>query len=478
MIWWWVLIFALSGAPGVADPDQAPVPTDPAHSARSAASGHPAPRESYWGPIPARSDSNSVRLENPSTPTWEHVANAPYHLVGIPFRIGNFITRETVETMDGWGLFDMPPVPEKGLPLPGGFLMMPQGGYSSLAGWQLGANFRHPHFLGERNKAYLVVESSTRHADILGGGFRFALGDVWELDLGGGGTDIPLARYFGRGHQAGEDEESYYNRISRWGGFDLTRRMTTHSHTRLRVFFSRLIARESAYNTDEALRFVHDRHLPAGFPGESEGITTQVDWFLDTAQVDGRPTHGTFKRLALAYFQSTDGSDLSYLQYTFDVQRFLPLWHTKRVLGLRAFGTRILPDGGGPVPLTRLVSSYRPYDLRGIESHRYHGLGNLGLSAEYRWPIWVVKGRSETGVDAFLFADTGQVYDHADEISFAHFAFTYGLGLRLLGSRDNLMASVSIGFGPGDTQFNFGFSQAFQYSGKGMMYGSDPTRRP
>jgi len=469
MRWWGWLWLLLAGVATAAD--QPVPPTAAPDSLRTS-------RTSYWGPIPARTDSTTARLDNPPTRTWEHVVNAPYDLVGIPFRLGNVVIRETVEKMDSWGLFDLPPVPEPGLPLPGGFLLLPDGGYSSLMGWEVGANIRHPAFLAEGNKAYLNLATSTRHADKIGGGFHFKLDQDWALELGGGGADIPLARYFGRGYDSREHEESYYNRIARWAGLDLTRQLGSVTHTRLRVFYSHLDVRDSGYNTEAALRLVHTGDLPAGFPGKSSGVTTQVDWFLDSSRVDGRPTHGTFKRLAVAYFQATDGSELDFLQYTFDVQRFLPLWHTKRVLALRAYGSRILPAGGAPVPLSRLVSTYRPYSLRGVESHRYYGLGNLGLSAEYRWPIWVAKGRSQTGLDAYLFTDTGQVYDHGGEISLEHFVWTHGFGLRLMGSEDNFAANVELGFGDEGSQLQLGFSQAFQFSGKGMMYGKDPTHRP
>ncbi len=473
MRWWWVLVPVFMAAVGYANPDPNPrtdLPTAPDSTGTV--------RESYWGPIPAANDSNTVQLENPPTPTWEHVANAPYNLVGIPFRLGNLVVRETVETLDGWGLFDLPPVSEKGLPLPGGFLLMPDGGYSSLLGWQAGFNIRHPHFLGKSHKAYLTLETSTRHADKLGGGFRFQLDDKWALDLGGGGADIPLARYFGHGYDTVGGRESYYNRISHWGGLDVTRQLGRHTHTRLRSYFSHVEAKDSRFEVDLGLRRIHGGDLPDGFPGKSSGVTVQVDWFLDSALVDGRPTVGTFKRLAVAWFQETDGSDLRFLQYTFDMQRFLPLWHTKRALALRAYGSRILPYGEDPVPLSRQVSTYRPYSMRGIESHRYYGLGVVGGSAEYRWPIWVVKGRSESGLDAYLFTDTGQIFDRGRELAWDRFVWTGGFGFRLMGGDDDLVANLEIGFSDEGTQFQIGVSQSFQFAGKGMMYGKDPTHRP
>lgn len=468
---WWLLAFILARAVSVAGAAE----PDPESKWGAMAS---AERSSYWGPIPAPGDSNTVEPDNPDTPTWEHLVNTPYYIVGLPFRLGNAAVHHTVTRMDEWGLFDLPPVPEKGLPLPVGFLLMPEIGYSSLSGFKYGVNIRHPHFFGEGNKAYLAATSSTRHSDRLGGGFHFPLDDNWALDLGGGGSDIPLARYFGTGSDSRADDESYYNRISRWAGFDLARKIGERDHVRLRTFYSHLEARPSQYRRDQALDLIHADDLPAGFPHKGGGLTAQMDWAHDTAGVDGRPDHGAFKRLAFAFHHATDGSALDYFQYTFDWQQFVPLWHTKRVLGLRFFGTRILPDGDAPLPLARMVNTYRPYSLRGLESHRYHGLGSLGLSAEYRWPIWVVKGRAETGVDAFIFLDTGQIYDQTDEINREDFAVTYGFGLRMLGSEDNFAARLVVGFGDDDMQIQVGFSQSFQHFGKGMMHGKDPTRRP
>ncbi len=470
MKWWSVLWLLLAGVATAAEP-----PTAPATAARDSLL---TARISYWGPIPARTDSNTAVPENPPTRTWERVVNAPYDLVGIPFRLGNIVVHETVETMDSWGLFDLSLAEETGLLLPGGFLLLPAGGYSGLTGWEAGVNIRHPAFLGEGNKAYLALSTSTRHADKMGGGFRFRLDPAWTLELGGGGADMPLARYFGRGPRARVEDESFLNRVAHWGGLDLIRRLSRASRARLRIFYSRLELRDSFYRTDAALARVHAGDLPAGFPGQSRGVTAQLAWCHDSSLVDGRPTRGTFKRVALSYYRATDGSGLAYQQYTCDLQRFLPLWHTKRVLALRAYGSRIRPTGGPEVPLSRLISTYDPYSLRGLKSHRYYGLGNLGVAAEYRWPIWVAKGRAQAGLDAYLFTDMGQVYDHGGQIALDNLVWTYGGGIRLLGNADNLLATFEVGFSADGVELAVGFGQAFQFAGKGMVYGRDPTHQP
>jgi hypothetical protein len=114
--------------------------------------------------------------------------------------------------------------------------------------------------------------------------------------------------------------------------------------------------------------------------------------------------------------------------------------------------------------------------LRGFKSLRFYGLGSIAGSVEYRWPVWVSHDRGGQGLDAYLFSDIGQVFDHSNEISFNNTQITGGAGLRLIDATHGLAARFEVGFSQDGMVVLLKFSQTFQYDRKGMLYGKNPTK--
>ena len=180
--------------------------------------------------------------------------------------------------------------------------------------------------------------------------------------------------------------------------------------------------------------------------------------------------------MGVSFFADSDGSGLKYLTYHVNVEKFFSLWHTDRTLALRGFFNRIDNAGTSEIPFTRLVTFQRPDELRGFSSLRFYGMGSVGFSAEYRWPVWVARGRDDLGVDAYLFSDIGQVYDKTSEISLNNFQVTGGVGLRLIDSGRGFAARFELGFSEESAVVRLKFSQTFQYDPKGFLYGKNPTK--
>ena len=434
--------------------------------------------QNHWGQKIVRADSTTAHFEDQSRPTWEKIALVPYYIIGIPFRIVDVAGRETVKTLDRWGIFDLPPAEHAGLPLPYGVYLLPEGGISGLEGISYGLNIRKPDFLGEDNRAFLTISSSTKHADKLAGGFYFQMNPTWGLQLGAGTADLPLTRYYGLGYGSSAGDRSFYNRISRWVGAELDRDLGLSTSLEMRSYYSQVEARESRYEVDEGLSDIHAGNLPYGFPGESNGWSFKLGLVRDATVENGRPQGRGFQKASISWFQGTDDPDLSFIQYAFDLQHFFPLWFTGRTLGLRAFGVRLHNNGTSEIPLTRMVTMYHPNSLRGFSDLRFYGLGNVGLSAEYRWPLWVAKGRKGLGMDAYIFTDMGQVFDRSSEIAINHLSQTAGFGVRFIGSEGQFLGRFELGFSNEETVVTLTFSQTFQHHGKGLLHGKDPSRRP
>jgi hypothetical protein len=92
--------------------------------------------------------------------------------------------------------------------------------------------------------------------------------------------------------------------------------------------------------------------------------------------------------------------------------------------------------GSDPLPFQRLMTNDDPDLLRGYRDFRWRGRGMVALSAEYRWPLWVHFRPDGPGLDLYLLAEIGQVYNDIDEITGDNLTFSYGAGVRLIGSRD------------------------------------------
>jgi outer membrane protein assembly factor BamA len=473
------VIFLLSGAGVIAAEDK---PRDPPPARRGFWGATQAPNDSLgafagclWGPVPARDDSVSAGLRNRSRPGWETAVMVPYWIVGIPFRIVYFGLDQAVIGMDKLGLFaaggEYP-----GLKVPGGAYLMPVISIGDLEGWTFGLQLTRPNFLGPNNMLFIQGSRSTRKADELSGGTLFQLGKGWAIQVGGGTEEKNLTRYYGMGPDSYNGDLSYYFRRTTWGGFELDKDVGHKTALELRTFFSQVEALEPDYNVDQSLGRVHADDIPYGYPGQSNGWTGRLGLYRDNADQRGRPRRGGFQSLGVSLFQASDGSQLQFLTYHIDLEKFYPLWHTDRTLALRGFFNRISNTWPVDIPFTRLVTFQRPDELRGFSSLRYYGMGSMGFSVEYRWPVWVARGRNDLGVDAYIFSDIGQVFDKTAEISITNMRGTGGVGLRLINSNRGFSARFELGLSEEQTIVRLKFSQTFQYDSKGLLYGKNPIR--
>jgi Omp85 superfamily domain len=431
----------------------------------------------WWGTWPARTDSNFVRLADRPTPFWEKAVLVPHFLAGLPFRFLHYTTEATLDGMDHLGWFDLPPYQQLGLVLPFHWYAMPSINSSGLEGVTYGVGFTRPHLGGPENLAYLKVSSSSRNAESVAGGAYFQLAPRTDLQIGGGFAEMAKMLYYGLGPQSDTDGQSYYERASTWGGIEIDHYLGKGLRVDLRTFFSRVRVGESEEEPERGIALVHEGQLPYGFPGESSGWTTRWGLHRDTTPENGRPARGSFHQVSAAYFQATDGSDVQYLRYHANAEYFFPLWLSQRSLGLRLFTNRIHNTGSVPVPFSRLVTYSKPDELRGFSSMRFYGVGSLGLSGEYRWPIWVRHNHGSTGVDGYLFAETGQVFERRAEISLPNFEVTSGFGFRLVGQDGKFLGLIEMGFSDEEAVFSLRFGQNFQHDRRGLLYGKDPTRK-
>ncbi len=432
-------------------------------------------RDTRWGTLPAFSDSTSAVFVPRPRPAWETAVLVPYWIVGAPFRVAYLALDQTVVGVDRLGIFGRP-ADYPGLPLPGGAYLMPSLALGELEGVTGGVEISRPELLSPEGMLFFQANTSSRNADEISGGLFASAGRGWDLQLGAGFEEVNLNRYYGLGAEARVEDLSYYFRRTVWAGWELDRGLGGPYSLSLRSDFTRVRIKNAAYKIEKSLGLVHAGDVPYGFPGESSGWRWRLALAYDSTDQTGRPERGGFRTFAASLFRSTDRSGLVFMSTHANIEHYFKLWHTKRTLALRGFVNRIHKIEGGEIPFTRLTTFQRPDELRGFPPHRFIGMGTLGLSAEYRWPIWGARGRDDYGVDAYIFSDIGQVFDRTMEIGLDEMKLTGGVGLRLIDSDRRLRARFEAGWSDEDVLLRFKFSQTFQYDPKGLLYGKNPTK--
>ena len=434
-------------------------------------------RDSRWGPIPDRTPASTGLFGNRPRPGWEKVAMVPYHLVSIPFDLLGTLGHESLKAADNLGWFDLPPAEHFGLELPGKIYAVPVLDWSESEGLAYGLDLSRYDLPTRDSALRLELANSTKRAMNLALGTYFPLAHGRTLQLGCGYTDHPMTKYFGVGPDSRREDLSYYNRESWWLGLEGDQELGGGFDLEVRIFHSRVRTSSSRYNVHQQLERIHAGNLPLGFGRDSHGMTYRLGLRHDTTVENARPQTGGFRKISIARFLADDGSDLEYTVYRADLQHFLPLWHTRRTLAVRAFFNHIDNKGDVDVPLMRLMTFAKPDQLRGFTDQRWLGKGTLGFSAEYRWPIWAVTDRGASGLDAYLFSDVGQVFLQTEEIAWEELQVCGGFGLRLLGAAGGFVGRMEVGLSREETVFTLKFSQTFQFDKRGLLGGKDPTRR-
>ncbi len=445
-----------------------------ASTAASAAPSSAAPASASpafaWGALPARGDSASATLSTRPSPAWAKILDAPYLVATYPIHLAGRIAEEGVELSDRIGLSHalasifarrvLPPYTAVGLRVGGedGF-----GGTFAVA---------YPKMPGRGDTFRLKLEGTT------GGDRGAAAGASWgttehgQLEVGGGYRQRANFHFYGIGAESEDDDESIYLEESAYGGASVTRSLPHGFGAKGIALWSAVAARGTFRDHDPALSEVFEGRLPAGFRERSDGVTLSLELEHDDAPEATRPERGGLRRALVAGFRDTAGDDLRYWTWRAEAQQFLPLWFSKRSLALRAFVTKIEPEGDAEVPLQRLFTNDDPDLLRGYSDHRFRDLGLAVATAEYRWPVWAVGASKGLGVDAVIFTDVGQVFREVGEIG-DELTTSWGAGLRL-GSFEEYRGRIEFAHGEEGNEIRLRFDQLFQYDKGGFLR----TRHP
>lgn len=449
--------------------------TVPAHAVEGAHERPPGAGESYWGPIPAQTDSVRAAFVQPPKPVWATAVDVPYEIVAFPVGLLFDGIQAATLALDGGGVVYTVSRWLKPRELPYGVVLSVDAG--GLAGFGAGATAVHDEFFGRDNRFRLgfKVTSTGNNRVVLG--THFNVGHADEVQFGSGYRVRPNARFFGIGPRASQENESKYTDELSWVGATYERHVSGSLSVETTVLYTGFGARSPGDPNDPGIASVFADDLPRGYGDRSDAFTFGLVLQSDTTERTGTPDGGALVRAGASYTLDTDGSHTEYVAYRGEVETFVPLWFDERALALRAFGSWIDPVGGGgvgDVPFQRLTFNDEPDLMRGYRDYRWRDRGMTVLTAEYRWPIWVSHGNGDLGLHMYLFDDVGQVFGEADEISLDNVRQSYGVGIRGA-AWGHFIGRIELGFSEEETVFRLRADQVFQFQKGGLYHGRNPV---
>ena len=430
--------------------------------------------QTHWGPVPPPSEGRTTTVQPADTPLWKHLVRVPYHVASVPVNALDWVLTETLTQAEEWGLFAPAENLVKGLRGPLGVFWLPTGSLGEERGLEYGLVGQRPGVFGPLGVLKASATYSTKRSSSVTVGLRTDYGQSHWLEVGGGRVRDSKQEYFGQGWNSDEDDEAVYRRQLDWAGTGWRHEWLGGLESTLTAQYTSVGAWASRYDDDEAMALVFAGRLPAGYEAISSGFTGSVKLGLSTVPASGNPVRGTRAVLRAEHFRNSDDGDVVFTTLGASMEQYLDLGLPQRVLALKVWYLQQENHGDDAIPFIRLLNNRDPYKLRGFGSQRFHAQGSTGLTVEYRWPCWMQNRPGGAGLDAYIFGDTGQYFDEADELAVTRLLVSGGVGLRLIGSDGGFGARAEIAWGREGTHIRVSAKQLFNFIKAGFYDGSEP----
>ena len=182
-------------------------------------------------------------------------------------------------------------------------------------------------------------------------------------------------------------------------------------------------------------------------PAQAPGIEKQSNYLipgcsveLDLRDFPEDPHKGTYVLAAFDRYYAEDASRFSFYRVSLLGEQFIPFFHRKRVIALRARTELNFHSSNQVVPFYLQPTLGSDTDLRGYSRYRFYDENLLLVTVEYRWEIG-------TGFDVALFVDGGDVFHRPWQVSLFDVKNSFGFGLRFKNqSERKVIARLDAGF--------------------------------
>lgn len=428
---------------------------------------------SVWGPVPATADSVAFRPEDPGLSLWEYPVAGLWWLVKLPFALLNAGMKAVV---NWWGEIPFSDTIALMLSRHPEFGVRPAAEWTPSGGFEYALDFYEHRLLGGKLHAHYLHGASVRGNLVNAVATRAYLSDQTWLDLICSYDRRGAERYYGPGSESRRADESYFTGRNVWAGGALVQHLDHDLSIEGRVYYSDL-SNAGPRKTDDrpSVDEVFAGDLPYGWDQSSTGMSYELEVGHDATGSSGRAVQGGLRRASVSYFHPTSGPGHDHVQYRLGLEQFIG-GHgpSGRRLALKALWSWI-DSGGNPVHFQRLLTNDVGDSFRGFHDFRFRDRGIIGLTTEYRYPVWdYAQIAGALGADGYVFYEAGQVFSDHQLIRMKSLTHSIGMGIRLVrvddfmalaeiaGSREDLIARVSV-------------SQVFQRAKGGMYHGRIPV---
>lgn len=429
--------------------------------------------ESYWGPVPPESESELLLVERHQRAAWEWPLYGTYRVLRFPFQVLGAGAKRMVIFLDESGTFYHAKRLLGDISLPYGLRV--GGVFDVVTGFGLGANVYHDEVGRPGSQIQLKGLASFEGHRRASVGYELEWAERRSLVLGLGYRLRPNARFYGIGPGSVEEDRSHFTQENAWGGVEF--RWGLRRAEKLELSLGALQSSVSTRGPrDDGLSSIEDDDafaamLPVGYGERSYGVELSLGLEHDTTRQEARPLGTGLRRVRAGYFFAQEEEEPSFWTFRLEAQQFFRLWWD-RAFAVRGVTTWMESDEGDP-HFVRLMSNEDPDQMRAYDDFRFRDRGFIGLNVEYRYPIWAYSEPKGTGLDAYLFTDTAQVFGRTAEISTRNLRPSYGGGIRFLGRR-GFGARAEIGVGEEGTAFRLSMDQVFQYPRNALYDGREP----
>jgi len=189
------------------------------------------------------------------------------------------------------------------------------------------------------------------------------------------------------------------------------------------------------------------------------GFDAYIFYFIPTLKIEhdtrnaiAAPSSGGYRKLTFLRHEGLNGSAYDFNEYNLELIQYFKLWLDRNILVLRTMWN--FRDGSdGVVPYFEMATFDVNSPARGFSGGRFHDNAMAVFNVEYRFPVWKY-------LDGELFFDTGRVFDGFKDVSFKHFKFSGGAGLRLR-TKNYFLSRLQVAYGGEGVKVLFKTSQSF-----------------
>ena len=383
-------------------------------------------------PILQQTDTDSSRVNTQeqypkrmaSRQPWETIVSFPGMLINLPFKI----VFKSIGATAGW--IYQSKIIDRAVDVltsdDGNRAVRPT--YSSRGG--AGLKFSYKNLLSEGSTIKIGTAAGLRSRQ------KYQL-DVQKIklfrspiyaDISIGYGLLPDEKFYGIGPNSNKGDKSDFSHeqmIIYCGlGAQLTRRMD----------FSLQVSLEhnNIFNgKDPKTPSITETFLPEDIPGMEIGVRLiggQIDLNYDSRNVKGAPTSGMELHLGGSIFYQTNRDNYGFYKIFCDFKQYIHLFYGRNLVF--RFATELTdPLDNRKIPFYHMAEMGHMETIRGFGRGRFHDLDMILASLEYRYPV--LRSR-ESGLDALIFADGGQVSrDIFTDFQWDNMRYGFGGGIRI-----------------------------------------------